>query len=127
MPDPDDDGLPVVGTDCSVDFAQWSRTARTRKAWRKLGDKIQPIFEIRFQILADGNALPFEQFRRIGDGIYEFKCPKPAWRIGAFKHNNMWWLTHVFKKPFGNRKFQNEVNRANKAKAEHLSGNYTDE
>jgi hypothetical protein len=60
-----------------------------------------------------------EQIRSLGGPIWEFKIGS-GWRIGAFQDGNVWYLTHVFKKP-GKKKLRKEIKRAKEIRDGHYA------
>ncbi|MCH8152105.1 MAG: type II toxin-antitoxin system RelE/ParE family toxin [Planctomycetes bacterium] len=104
-----------------IRFARWSGARASISDWNRLDYKVRNKFQVRFQALCEHGSLPQpEQMRHLDAGIWEFKTKRPAWRISAFREGGTWFVTHIFRKPSGKKRLSNEINKAKKARGEHL-------
>lgn len=117
-----EENLEWKGTQRNVAFAQWSGRDRTIADWEGLDYRARSKFKVHFNALCQNGTIPVpEQWRPLGAGIWEFKVNKPAaWRIGAFQDGRTWFLTHVFKKPRRKKRLRAEIDKAKRAREEHL-------
>jgi len=118
-----DEALVVRGERAEVWYATRANGNREAQQWLESeSHKIRAQFDFLFRKIGDeGRIFNKEQFRNLGEGIFEFK--RGPHRVLCFRQENRFYLTHHFQKK-GRKCPRKQIDRAMRIRAEALQENH---
>ena len=117
-----DDLILAEGWWGSVQYAVRSSGKSEAKSWfEKQKPKVQSQFDHLFRRIAQTGLISNKElFRKLKDGIFEFK--RGGNRIACFRVENTWFLTHRFPKA-SDKNLPKQISRARNIMHEHMERN----